>query len=73
MMYMYVMRTHQDEPVTIVATGPLSNVAYVLEQHGEAAAAKIKEVRGDARMVHAWLGCCVLCVCFLTVQDPCLV
>ncbi|KXZ42829.1 hypothetical protein GPECTOR_115g323 [Gonium pectorale] len=34
----------QVEPVTIVATGPLSNVAYVLQKYGAAAASKIREV-----------------------------
>ncbi|KAG2429404.1 hypothetical protein HYH02_014060 [Chlamydomonas schloesseri] len=33
-----------DEPITIVATGPLSNVAYVLRKYGAAAAARIREV-----------------------------
>lgn len=33
-----------DEPVVVVATGPLSAVAHALQQHGEAVATKIKEI-----------------------------
>ncbi|KAG2431521.1 hypothetical protein HXX76_009535 [Chlamydomonas incerta] len=33
-----------DERITIVATGPLSNVAFVLKKYGRAAAARIREV-----------------------------
>lgn len=32
------------EPITVVATGPLSNVAHVLRKHGRAAADRIREV-----------------------------
>lgn len=34
----------QEEPVVVIATGPLSNIAYVLQTYGSKAANKIQEV-----------------------------
>ncbi|KAG2493866.1 hypothetical protein HYH03_008082 [Edaphochlamys debaryana] len=44
----------QPEPVTLVSTGPLSNVAHVLTRYGEAAASKIKKIywMGGALRAH---------------------
>lgn len=42
--YLAELLLEQDEPVTIVATGPLSNIAHALAKHGPAVADKIEEV-----------------------------
>eukprot|EP00195_Chlamydomonas_chlamydogama_P007558 CAMPEP_0202907354 /NCGR_PEP_ID=MMETSP1392-20130828/42187_1 /ASSEMBLY_ACC=CAM_ASM_000868 /TAXON_ID=225041 /ORGANISM="Chlamydomonas chlamydogama, Strain SAG 11-48b" /LENGTH=413 /DNA_ID=CAMNT_0049596191 /DNA_START=200 /DNA_END=1441 /DNA_ORIENTATION=+ len=42
--YLADLLMQQTEPVTLVMTGPLTNLAYALQKHGEAVAAKIEEV-----------------------------
>jgi purine nucleosidase len=50
--YLWELLRGQPEPVTIVATGPLSNVAYVLKKYGNEAVSRIKEVWWMGGAVH---------------------